>query len=163
MAYSSIEDKYLSALTAVQFPDEPPAPVMPEQTGAMGTMPGDIQLAEVGSRGLPQSAYSGQPAPAEMKSYDPTIKQNLADYLQFSFENLGMDRYKARQNAQTLIGGPSSNLPLDTGFADFAPFLGTTMQLEESGRMLGDAYDSAKAGNYGTAALQTGGAALGFG
>lgn len=162
MAYSSIEDKYLSALTAVQFPDEPPAPVMPEQTGAMGTMPGDIQLAEVGSRGLPQSAYSGQPAPAEMKSYDPTIKQNLADYLQFSFENLGMDRYKARQNAQTLIGGPSSNLPLDTGFADFAPFLGTTMQLEESGRMLGDAYDSAKAGNYGTAALQTGGAALGL-
>jgi hypothetical protein len=135
---------------------------MPEQTGAMGTMPGDIQLAEVGSRGLPQSAYSGQPAPAEMKSYDPTIKQNLADYLQFSFENLGMDRYKARQNAQTLIGGPSSNLPLDTGFADFAPFLGTTMQLEESGRMLGDAYDSAKAGNYGTAALQTGGAALGL-
>lgn len=60
MAYSSIEDKYLSALTAVQFPDEPPAPVMPEQTGAMGTMPGDIQLAEAGSRGLPQSAYSGQ-------------------------------------------------------------------------------------------------------
>lgn len=60
MAYSSIEDKYLSALTAVQFPDEPPAPVMPEQTGAMGTMPGDIQLAEAGSRGLPESAYSGQ-------------------------------------------------------------------------------------------------------
>lgn len=162
MAYSSIEDKYLSALTAVQFPDEPPAPAMPEQSGAMGTMPGDIQLAEVGANRLPESAYSGQPAPAEMKSYDPTIKQNLADYLQLSFENLGMDRYKARQNAQTLIGGPSSNLPLDLGFADFAPFLGTTMQLEESGRMLGDAYYSAKAGNYGTAALQTGGAALGL-
>jgi len=162
MAYSSIEDKYLSALTALQFPDEPPAPVMPEQSGAMGTMPGDIQLAEAGSRGLPQSAYSGQPAPAEMKSYDPTIKQNLADYLQFSFESLGMPRYKARQNAQTLIGGPSSNLPLDLGFADFAPFLGTTMQLEESGRMLGDAVGSVKAGNYGTAALQTGGAALGL-
>ena len=60
MAYSSIEDKYLSALTAVQFPDEPPAPVMPEQTGAMGTMPGDIQLAEVGANRLPESAYSGQ-------------------------------------------------------------------------------------------------------
>ena len=37
MAYSSIEDKYLSALTAVQFPDMPVEPAMPEQT-----MPGNI-------------------------------------------------------------------------------------------------------------------------
>jgi hypothetical protein len=73
-----------------------------------------------------------------------------------------MDQYKARQNAQTLIGGPSSNLPLDIGFADFAPFLGTTMQLEESGIMAGQAYDSAKRGEYGTAAMQAGGAALGL-
>ena len=35
MAYSSIEDKYLSALTAIQFPDAPVEPVsadMPEQS-----------------------------------------------------------------------------------------------------------------------------------
>jgi len=163
MAYSSIEDKYLSALTAVQFPDEPPAPVMPEQSGAMGTMPGDIQLAEVGSRGLPQSAYSGQPAPAEMKSYDPTVRQRLASFLQAGFEGMGSDRYQARQDAQTILGGPSSNLPLDMGIADIIPYLGTALQTQEAGRAITeDAVGSVKAGNYGTAALQVGGGVLGL-
>jgi len=163
MAYSSIEDKYLSALTAVQFPDEPPAPVMPEQTGAMGTMPGDIQLAEAGSRGLPESAYSGQRAPAEMKSYDPTVRQRLASFLQAGFEGMGSDRYQARQDAQTILGGPSSNLPLDMGIADIIPYLGTALQTQEAGRAITeDAVGSVKAGNYGTAALQVGGGVLGL-
>lgn len=158
MAFSPIENKYLSALTAVQFPTEPMEPEMPM---APGQKPGDVIVAEVGSRGLPQQAYSGR-SPDSMQSFDPTIKQRLADFLQLKFEDLGMDRFKARKNAQTLAGGPSSNLPLDVGLADFAPYLGTTMQLEESGIMLGDAYQSAKRGDYGTAALQTGGAALGL-
>lgn len=161
MAYSPIEDKYLSALTAFQFPDMPVEPVMPEQGGAMGTMSGDIQLAEVGSRGLPESAYTGR-NPDSIKAVDPTIRQRLADFLQSKFVDLGMDQYKARQNAQTLIGGGSSNLPLTIGLADFVPFLGTTMQLEESGVMAGEAVESAKRGDLGTAALQAGGAAAGI-
>ena len=163
MAYSPIEDKYLSALTAMQFPDEPPMPepTAPEQAAPAGQRPGDVLVAEAGSRNLPEQAYSGR-YPDSMKAIEPTIKQNLADYLQSSFEKLGMDRYKARKNAQTLIGGPSSNLPLDLGLADFAPFLGTTMQLEESGIMAGEAVESAKRGDLGTAALQAGGAAAGL-
>lgn len=163
MAYSPIEDKYLSALTAMQFPDEPPMPepAAPEQAAPAGQQPGDVLVAEAGSRNLPEQAYSGR-YPDSMKAIEPTIKQNLADYLQSSFEKLGMDRYKARKNAQTLIGGPSSNLPLDIGLADFAPFLGTTMQLEESGIMAGEAVESAKRGELGTAALQAGGAVVGM-
>ena len=161
MAYSPIEDKYLSALTAVQFPDEPIETAMPEQT-APGRQPGDVLLAEAGiSIGMPEQTYTGR-YPDTIKPIDSTIKQRLADFLQSKFVDLGMDQYKARKNAQTLIGGPSSNLPLDIGLADFAPFLGTTMQMEESGQMLGDAVSSAKRGDYGTAALQTGGAALGL-
>jgi hypothetical protein len=167
MAYSPIENKYLTALTAFEFPDMPVEPAMPEQT-MPGRQEGDIMLAEAGAgRGSyegfsPRQAYINAGPKDEMKAFEPTIKQSLADYLQMSFEKLGMDRYKARKNAQTLIGGPSSNLPLDIGFADFAPFLGTTMQLEESGIMAGQAYDSAKRGDYGTAAMQAGGAALGL-
>ena len=163
MAYSPIEDKYLSALTAMQFPDEPPMPepTAPAQATPTGQQPGDVLVAEAGSRNLPEQAYSGR-YPDSMQAVNPTIKQNLADYLQSSFEKLGMDRYKARKNAQTLIGGPSSNLPLDLGLADFAPFLGTTMQLEESGIMAGEAVESAKRGDLGTAALQAGGAAAGL-
>ena len=167
MAYSSIEDKYLSALTAAQFPDMPVEPDMPEQT-MPGRQEGDIILAEAGAgRGSyegfsPRQAQLNAVPPAEMKAYDPTVRERLADYLQMSFEKLGMDRYKARQNAQTLIGGPSSNLPLDTGLADFVPFLGTGLQTEEAAIMGGESIESAKRGDYGTAALQAGGAALGL-
>ena len=48
MAYSSIEEKYLSALTAIQFPDAPVEPDMPEQS-MPGRQPGDVMLAMGGS------------------------------------------------------------------------------------------------------------------
>jgi hypothetical protein len=160
MAYSPIEDKYLSALTAMQFPDEPP---MPEQAAPAGQQPGDVLVAEAGSRNLPESAYSGEPPKyARMESYDPTLRETIANKMQTWLEGMGVDRYKARQNAQTFMGGESSNLPLSIGIADFVPFLGTTMQLEESGIMAGEAVESAKRGDLGTAALQAGGAAAGL-
>lgn len=163
MAYSLIEDKYLSALTAIQFPDMPVEPVsadMPEQT-MPGRQPGDVMLAEAGSRGLPEQAYSGR-YPDSMQAIEPTVRERLAGVLQSSFEKLGMDRYKARQNAQTLIGGGRSNLPLNIGLADFVPFLGTGLQTEEAAVMGSESIESAKRGDYGTAALQAGGAALGM-
>ena len=164
MAFSAIENKYLSALTAVQFPTEPVEQEMaaaPEKPMAPGQRPGDILVAEVGSRGLPDFAYSGN-KPAEMKPYDPTVRERLASFLQAGFEGMGVDRYKARQNAQTLLGGPSSNLPLNLGLADVVPFLGTGLQTEEAVRMGGEAVTSAQQGNYGTAAMQAGGAVIGM-
>jgi hypothetical protein len=164
MAFNAIENKYLSALTAVQFPTEPMEPDTVAQTDrpmAPGQRPGDILVAEVGSRGLPESAYSGR-SPDTMKAYDPTVRERLASFLQAGFEGMGVDRYKARQNAQTLLGGPSSNLPLNLGFADVVPFLGTGLQTQEAVRMGEDAITSAQQGNYGTAAMQTGGAVLGL-
>lgn len=164
MAYSPVENKYLSALTSLQFPDEQPAPEVaaaPEKPMAPGQRPGDILVAEVGSRGLPEQAYSGQ-KPAQMTAYDPTVRERLAGFLQAGFEGMGVDRYKARQNAQTLLGGPSSNLPLNLGLADVVPFLGTGLQTQEAVRMGEEAGYSAQAGNYGTAALQAGGAAIGL-
>ena len=164
MAFNAIENKYLSALTAVQFPTEPMEPNTAAQTDrpmAPGQRPGDILVAEVGSRGLPESAYSGR-SPDTMKEYDPTVRERLASFLQAGFEGMGVDRFKARQNAQTLLGGPSSNLPLNLGFADVVPFLGTGLQTQEAVRMGEDAITSAQQGNYGTAAMQTGGAVLGL-
>jgi hypothetical protein len=166
MAYSPVENKYLSALTAIQFPTEPvetaPAPaVEPQQAMAPGQRPGDILVAEVGSRGLPDFAYSGQ-KPAQATAYDPTVRERLASFLQAGFEGMGVDRYKARQNAQALLGGPSSNLPLNMGLADVVPFLGTGLQTQEAVRMGEEAVTSVQQGNYGTAALQAGGAAIGL-
>jgi hypothetical protein len=159
MAYSSIENKYLSALTALQFPDEPVEDLRPELFQP-GRQPNDLLLA-AGPGQTMTDAGGGGPQ-AEIKPFDPTIRQRLSDFLQAGFEGMGIDRYKARQNAQTLIGGPSSNLPLSMGLADVVPFLGTTMQTEEAAIMGGEAVESAKRGDYGTAALQAGGAALGM-
>jgi len=160
MAYSAIEDKYLSALTAVQFPDAPVEPVMPEMA-APGEQPGDVLLAAGPSQTMTDAGGGGLPVDS-IKPFDPTIRQRLSDFLQAGFEGLGMNRYKARQNAQSIIGGPSSNLPLSMGLADVVPFLGTTMQTEEAAIMGGEAVESAKQGNYGIAALQAGGAAIGM-
>jgi len=155
MAYSPIEDKYLSTLTAQQFPDIPPEPVAAEPSVD------GVQLAEVGATKMGDYGYSGQ-RQATMTDYEPTVRERMADFLQAGFEKFGMDRYKARQQAQTLIGGPSSNLPLNTGLADIVPFLGTALQTQEAARMGEEAVTSAKQGNLGTAAMQAGGAALGL-
>lgn len=173
MAYSPIEDKYLSALTAVQFPTEPVADLPKSESSSQGE---PVLLAAgpsntVSDAGAGRGSYAGySPAQAQnnmdmggsIKSYDPTILERLASFMQAGFEGLGMDRYQARKNAQTIMGGGSSNLPLDMGLADIVPFLGTGLQTEEAARMGADAVDSAKQGNYGTAALQAGGAALGM-
>jgi hypothetical protein len=173
MALSPIEDRYLSALTALEFPD---MPVEPEQPLAPTAGMDGMQLAAGPSQtmsdaGGGRGSYAGYDARADaaskgtqdsMKAYDPTVRERMSDFLQAGFERFGMDRYKARQNAQTLMGGQSSNLPLSLGLADIVPFLGTGLQTEEAVRMGGDAVSSAQQGNYGTAALQAGGAALGL-
>ena len=172
--YSQIEDRYLSALTAVQFPEAPVADTQQSVTNA--TSVDGMQLAAgpsqtVTDAGAGRGSYAGfdprqdaaNKAPmGEVKPYDPTVREQLAEFLQAGFERFGMDRYKARKNAQTLIGGPNSNLPLNMGLADIVPFLGTALQTQEAVRMGEDAVTSAKQGNYGTAALQAGGAALGL-
>ncbi len=155
MAYSPIEDKYLSVLTSQQFPDMPAEPVATEPSVD------GVQLAEVGATKMGDYGYSGQRQPT-MTDYDPTVRERMADFLQAGFEKFGMDRYKARQNAQTLMGGGSSNLPMNIGIADIVPFLGTALQTQEAARMGGEAVTSAQQGNIGTAAMQAGGAAVGM-
>lgn len=177
MALSPIEDRYLSALTAAQFPDMPAAePAMPVEPGAMESSVDGMVLAAgpsqtVSDAGAGRGSYAGfdvrqdvasKGTQPEMRAYDPTTRERIASFLQAGFERFGMDRYRARKQAQTLIGGPSSNLPLDLGLADIVPLLGTGLQTEEAVRMGGEAVESAKAGQFGTAALQAGGAALGL-
>jgi hypothetical protein len=125
---------------------------------------GDVLVAEAGSRGLPESAYSGE-VQAEMKSFDPTMRQQAADKLQSVLESLGVDRYKARQNAQSFIGGPSSNLPATMGLVDalaMLPGIGTAigtamlpMYTEEGALALEEGLESAKRGDYVSAGIET--------
>lgn len=156
MAFNRFEQSLVDQYTNSQFPDLPPEPMqMPN------SQPGDVLVAEAGSRGLPESAYSGQQQ-AEMKPYDPTIRDRLAQFLQSGLEGVGVSRYQARKDAQTIMGGFSSNLPGGIGLADVVPFLGTALQTQEAIRAGEDAITSAQQGRYGAAALEGAGAVLGL-
>lgn len=162
MAYSNIENLYLTRQAEQVFPtlpEEQPAPESVQlaagpSTTASDVMPG-VRVAGAGGRSVLD-------APAEIKPFDPTVRQQIADFLQAGFERFGMDRYRARKNAQTLLGGESSNLPLSLGLADIVPYLGTALQTQEAYRMGEDAALSVQRGEYGTAALEAGGAVLGL-
>lgn len=91
----------------------------------------------------------------EMKAYEPTMRERIASGLQSMFEGLGADRYKARQRAQTVTGGPSSNLPLGMGVADVVAgvSLPATMAMaplyaEEGIRDIKSAGQAAERGDY---------------
>ena len=144
---SDIDNIYLNRLANASIPD---LPVNPAGAGR-GSYEGFSPAADMANKGPHDT----------MKEYDPTIRERLSGFLQAGFEGLGMDRYKARQNAQTIMGGPSSNLPLDAGLADIVPFLGSALQIQEGARMGQEAAQSVEQGNYGTAALQGAGAVLG--
>jgi hypothetical protein len=98
----------------------------------------------------------------EMRAYDPTMRERMASALQGGMEGMGVGRQKARRHAQTIVGGESSNLPIGMGIADFVPFVGTSMALEEGARGLGEAAESAKRGDYIDATAETAGAAAGL-
>lgn len=143
-------------------PDPIVEPMPAEQ--ALGTsQPGDVLVAEVGSRGLPETAYSGE-VQSEIKSYDPTMREQAASKLQAVLESLGVDRYKARQNAQSFIGGPSSNFPVQMGLVDalaMLPGIGTAigtamlpMYVEEGALAIEEAVNSAKQGDYVSAGIE---------
>jgi hypothetical protein len=86
----------------------------------------------------------------------------MASALQGGMEGLGVNRQKARRHAQTISGGDSSNLPLGMGIADFVPFVGTTMGIEEGARDLRNAADATKRGDYIDATGEAVGAAMGL-
>ena len=86
---------------------------------------GDPMLADIMERfNTPRnkSRYSAgifdSNAPGEVTSVTPTVKERMASGLQAAMESAGSDRYKARQRAQTIVGGPNSRLPGGFGVAD---------------------------------------------
>lgn len=165
----SLERELRKDWDSVFYPAPDPI-VEPAPAQAPGTsQPGDVLVAEAGSRGLPESAYSGQ-VQAEMKSFDPTTRVEIADKLQSVLESLGVDRYIARRNAQSFIGGASSNLPAQMGLVDalaMLPGIGTAigtamlpMYTEEGALAIEEGIRSAKEGDLISAGIETAAGAL---
>lgn len=167
MALSPIEDRYLSALTEREFPTFTPeqakmaAPEgVDDAATPPGGRPGDVLMAAGPSQTVSDADPYANRGYGELKAVEPTTRERIASFLQAGFEGMGVDRARARTHAQSLIGGPSSNLPLTLGLADLVPFLGTGLQLEEGVEMGKEAKQAAERGNYGEAALLGAGSVL---
>jgi hypothetical protein len=158
MRPSETDRLYLEEITASRYPvamdDQPPLRIDITGVGEEPTAPEEVKPELVAPVVAPESP--------SMTAYDPTVRERLAEFLQAGFESFGMERFQARRQAQSLVGGPSSNLPLQLGVADIVPFLGTGLQTEEAGRMLEDAADFAQRGEYGEAAISAAVGALGL-
>jgi hypothetical protein len=158
MRPSETDRLYLEEITASRYPvamdDQPPLRIDITGVGEEPTAPEEVKPELVAPVVAPESP--------SMTAYDPTIRERLAEFLQAGFESFGMERFQARRQAQSLVGGPSSNLPLQLGVADIVPFLGTGLQTQEAGRMLEDAADFAQRGEYGEAAISATAGALGL-
>ena len=98
----------------------------------------------------------------EMRAYDPTMRERMASALQSGMEGMGVNRYKARKHAQTIMGGESSNLPGGMGIADVVPFLGTGLQTEEAVDSLKKAKEAAGRGDLIDAGVEGAFGAIGL-
>jgi len=151
-----VEEPAQAATTPMPAPQKKAA-VKPAQQGQM-----ELGFPVSGVNAKIRDAQNQLYSTGEIKAVDQTTREKIARFLQSGFEGLGMDRSKARNRAESLIGGDSSNLPLGMGVADFVPLLGTLLQTEEAAIMGGEAIESAKRGEIKQAALEAGGAVLGL-
>jgi hypothetical protein len=91
----------------------------------------------------------------KMQAFEPTLGERISGGLQSLFESMGADRYQARRRAQSIIGGPSSNLPLNLGVADIAAGVSAPAALamapvyaSQGIKDIGEAAASAERGDY---------------
>ena len=99
---------------------------------------------------------------AEVTAYEPTLRQRGQQAVQGLLENIGYDRGYSRGVSQSLLGGPSSTLPMDMGLADVVPGLGYLLGAEESMQGVKSAKKNLDEGNIGNAALEYGLSSLGL-
>ena len=148
-----------------EYPDEPDFPdsmdgmqlaagPSPEQFNmAMQNMPLETS-SETTMRRMVEDQQAG--VTGQIIPQDRTLRQNLVNKTQQTLiDNLGIDNARARKLAETIFGGESSGMPLGLGLTDFTPAV-IPMAFQESGISAGQAMESAKRGEYGTAAAQYG-------
>jgi hypothetical protein len=130
---------------------------------------GDPMLADIMERfNTPRnkSRYSAgifdSNAPGEVRSVTPTVKERMASGLQSAMESAGSDRYKARQRAQTIVGGPNSRLPGGFGVADIGAMVNPVIAAgmmplygEEAIHNLAGVPEAIKRGDYVGAGIDT--------
>jgi hypothetical protein len=149
----------------------PAAPITGEGGAAFGVYPPArsrrpaprVNPLELNNQGLPPSVVRRQPEvqtpPAEMRAYEPTMRESLAARTQTALQGAGVDKARARRISQTLVGGPQSNLPLGIGAVDIPLLPSVPLLMQEGYRGTERSMQAAERGDYGAAAMEYLGAA----
>lgn len=92
---------------------------------------------------------------AELRAYNPTLRERARDNLQNYLEaRLGVERYRARDLAETLLGTTNELSSRGIGVADLTP-AGLLFGAQEGGRQIGQGLNELQAGQTGAGSLDT--------
>jgi hypothetical protein len=138
------------AATAAAFGVAAPDLLAQEQEKAAG---GDVHMAGGGD---PTSNLTLSDLVIGKEKHDPvTIRKRLTSELEKLLSG-SMSPQAVQRISQTAMGGDKSMLPIGIGVADFVPFLGSGMGVEEAARDLPQVYQDLKNKQYLDAAIGAG-------
>jgi hypothetical protein len=114
---------------------------------------GEVHMAGGGD---PTSNFTLSDLVLGKEKHEPTtVRKRLTDELERLLSG-SMSPQAVQRITQTTMGGDKSMLPIGIGMADFVPFLGTGMGVEEAARDLPQVYEDLKNKQYLDAAIGAG-------
>ena len=93
-----------------------------------------------------------------MSEYEPTPRERISSLGSGMLEKVGIRRPIARRAADTIVGGPSSNIPGGWGAMDIAAFASPPIAMTQAPMFAAEAGQNYRQGNYGGAAMSALGA-----
>ena len=93
-----------------------------------------------------------------MSEYEPTPRERISSLGSGMLEKVGIRRPIARRAADTIVGGPSSNIPGGWGAMDIAAFASPPIAMMQAPMFAAEAGQNYRQGNYGGAAMSALGA-----
>ena len=94
----------------------------------------------------------------KMSKYDPTPRERISSLGSDMLEKVGIRRPIARRAADTIVGGPSSNIPGGWGAMDIAAFASPPIAMMQAPMFAAEAGQNFRQGKYGDAAMSSLGA-----
>lgn len=94
----------------------------------------------------------------KMSKYDPTPRERISSLGSDMLEKVGIRRPIARRAADTIVGGPSSNIPGGWGAMDVAAFASPPIAMMQAPMFAAEAGQNFRQGKYGDAAMSSLGA-----
>jgi hypothetical protein len=94
----------------------------------------------------------------KMSEYDPTPRERISSLGSNMLEKAGIRRHIARRAADTIVGGPSSNIPGGWGAMDIAAFVNPAVAMMQAPMFAAETGQNYRQGKYGDAAMSSLGA-----